>query len=631
MTTGSGNTSIIGGRDETNNKAIAWFVKTDGTSDAINFTFGDKEITAVAINSSGLALIAGNYTSLDDPSPVLHLVYAASAATVKDLDFSTSKGKILSVSLADEGKGIAGGYLVDSGKNKGYAGIIDYSATTPSLTSLNLDFEGSINSVAMNAHNQSIIAGIKADKKSYVAIVDDNFNVAVLDKSSVANMKIILAALTGSPLKLSATLGGFQTLGSSAKTTSEAKTLTKPSALDKRSLKSNNLRLANYIDKYAEKNAFYFIPAMVEGDLNSAIESASPARNAFSLFTASNNLFFTSTGVSTHIRQQRSIKQPSATGNKTAGLFSEDDLFASLDTQMKQDDSCVKEALEVNKSQVWVQAIGAFAYQSAQNQTPAFSPASGGVVLSYENRVMHDLLVGGGFSYLYTHIHEKKDAGYANINQESLFGYASWDNKWLYADATLLFGWFQTTQKRNIDLKGFDFTSSSSPSGWQLLPHLEVGYNYTKSKCFKTFEFRINPFIMLDYANSWQEGYKEHGSSPFNIKQKSQHGSLLRTELGARFYETFMFKNFSLTIEELGGYINTQVYDTGKVNASFVGYEGSFVVETLSSAQNLGVAQVSMILNPRNTVYPTTTLFYQGEYGSEYLSNQFTCEFAWRF
>ena len=133
-------------------------------------------------------------------------------------------------------------------------------------------------------------------------------------------------------------------------------------------------------------------------------------------------------------------------------------------------------------------------------------------------------------------------------------------------------------------MTGFSFRSSSHPNGWQLLPHLELGFKENIMNRSKINNFCLNPFAMLDWANAWQESYKEKGDSPFNAAQKAYYGSLLRTEAGLRFYETFFFQSWNFSIQEKISYVNTQSFNAGKVNAFLVGSPGSFTVETLSSA-----------------------------------------------
>jgi uncharacterized protein with beta-barrel porin domain len=271
------------------------------------------------------------------------------------------------------------------------------------------------------------------------------------------------------------------------------------------------------------------------------------------------------------------------------------------------------------------------AYQKPQNQTPDFNPSTIGAILAFDAKVSENSCVGGGASYLFTHIHEKQGAGQSNINQEDVFVYGSWDNRRFYIDGVLIAGPVQIRQVRNISMTGFDFTSSSRPNGWQLLPHLELGYNKIHLNQAQNFQYAVNPFAILDWANAWQGSYKEKGDGPFNAGQKSHYASLLRMELGMRIYETIAFNCWNLIFQEKGTYVYTQSFGMGKVNAFLVGSPGSFTVETLTSSQNLGVAQFAMIFEPLNARYPTSTIFYQGEFGTQYKSHQVNIEFAWSF
>ncbi|HAB98440.1 MAG TPA: hypothetical protein DCE71_01295, partial [Parachlamydiales bacterium] len=229
------------------------------------------------------------------------------------------------------------------------------------------------------------------------------------------------------------------------------------------------------------------------------------------------------------------------------------------------------------------------------------------------------------------HVHEKKGAGHSNINQEDVFAYASWTGKNFYLDLAAWGGPVQIDQVRDIHMTGFTFKSSSHPNGWQALPHIEIGFNTNRAKSTQDTVLIFNPFAMCDWSNAWQRSYKEHGSGPFNAGQRYRYGSLLRTEAGIRLYTTLFFDSWNLTIQEKGSYVNVQSFHPGKVNAYLVGFPGSFTVQTLTAAQNLGVGQFSLIFDPVKPYYPKIMTFYQGEFGSKFQSHQATLEFFLTF
>ena len=232
---------------------------------------------------------------------------------------------------------------------------------------------------------------------------------------------------------------------------------------------------------------------------------------------------------------------------------------------------------------LWFEALGAFASQQAQDQTVGFNPSMGGFILAFEALSHETVQIGGGAAYTFTHIHEHKDAGSARLNQEYLFAYATWSNEQFYVDAAVWGGIFQTHQTRHIRMTGFEFESTSDPKGFQLSPHIECGYDKAKyMHSSMESELVIDPFVMADWVNAWQDSYQETGDSPFNIEQRAQYSSFLRTEAGFRFYEMISFNTWRLILEEKGSYVYKKPFKVGTVNAFLVGSPGSFNVETFT-------------------------------------------------
>ncbi len=598
---------ILGGRDLTGSQpGYAALVSSSGSANSLTLTGGvatTGTIVSVSMNSSGNGIIGGQDLTGAVPAYAAHV---SSSGTVTPLTLAggiTTSGIINSVAMNDAGNSIIGGQDL-TGSQPGYAALVSLSGSvTPLPLGSTMETSGNIMIVAINSFGNGIIGGqdMTGSQPAYVALVSSSGTVTpLIFTGDMANSGWINTAAL--PRLIS-------------------------SLIPTTSLSGNNLTFANYINKWAPENAFYFIPATLDGTLNAALESSAPTRNAVSIYTASHNLFNLTTSFSTHIRNQESerlsLKKPHVVAQN---IQDSDQLLSSLTFPKKTPESPLP-----NPHSIWFQMIGALAYQKKQDQTVAFNPTTGGAILAYDRRVTKDWRLGGGVSYLFTHIHEKEDQGDSNTHQEDVFVYSSWDHQRFYIDMLLMGGAIQIDQVRNTQMTGFSFHSSSHPKGWQLLPHLELGVKKSLGQPSKTCQFCCNPLVMLDWANAWQGSYKEHGNSPFNAAQKSYYGSLLRTEAGLRFYETFFFEFWNFSIQEKVSYVNTHSFNAGKVNAFLVGSPGSFTVETLSSAQNLGVAQMAMTFDPVNGRYPASTLFYQGEFGSQYQSHQFYVELAWEF
>jgi uncharacterized protein with beta-barrel porin domain len=606
----SGN-GIIGGQDLTGfQPAYAALVSSSGTVSPLALTGGmstSGEILSVAINSSGNSIIGGQdltgsqaaYTALVSPSGTVTPLTLAGGVT--------TNGIINNVAINSSGNSIIGGQDL-TGSQPAYAALISASGTvTPLVLGSDMDTNGIIYSAAINDEGNGLIGGwnLIGSQPGYAALVSSSGTVTPLTLTGgiTINGWINSVAL----LPLSSLLRKIPTT----------------------SLSGNNLIFANYINEFASKDAFYFIPSVLNETLNAALQSAAPTRNGISIYIASCNLFNLTTSFANHIRNQQSEKslQQKKSIAVTENKLPCEELLTSLSIQKKPPSN----SLLGNPFSIWFETVGALAYQKSQHQTVSFSPTIGGAILGLDYMIMPELRVGGGISYLFTHIHEKEDQGHGNINQEEGFIYSSWDNQQFYVDILVMGGGVQIDQVRNTKMTSFSFRSSCHPNGWQFLPHLELGLKKNIMNQSKTNNFCLNPFAMLDWANAWQESYQEKGDSPFNAAQKAYYGSLLRTEAGLRLYETFFFQSWNLGIQEKISYVNTQSFNAGKVNAFLVGSSGSFTVETLSSAQNLGVGQLAISFDPLNACYPTSTLFYQGEFGRQYQSHQLNLELAWQF
>jgi hypothetical protein len=174
-------------------------------------------------------------------------------------------------------------------------------------------------------------------------------------------------------------------------------------------------------------------------------------------------------------------------------------------------------------------------------------------------------------------------------------------------------------------LTAFEFRTKAHPKGWQVSPHLEFGYDFNSNK------LTTEPFVMFDWINNWQKAHKEHGSGPFNAGHKRHYSSFLRSETGVRVYETFRFDRWNFVIQEKVSYVNKKPFNVGRIKAFLIGSPGTFTVETLTTTQNLGVAELEFIFQPHNLHYPRATLEYQGEFGSMYQSHLASLELTWKF
>jgi uncharacterized protein with beta-barrel porin domain len=280
---------------------------------------------------------------------------------------------------------------------------------------------------------------------------------------------------------------------------------------------------------------------------------------------------------------------------------------------------------------VWLSPFGEYAREKAQLQTPAFSMGIGGALVAFEYDSMNDNALGFAGAYVRTHIHEEQGIGSANVNQGYLTLYGTLTAANGYFDLGVWGGYYDSNNERQIVFPGTNQTATSNTHGWQLAPHFEVGYNALRLQNCGMKWFGVEPFLMGDWVANWESSFRERGGGDLNTGQNARFCSLLRGESGLRFHEILQLSWGNLVLREKGSYAYQKAFHTGKITAFLIGAPGSFIVNTLTSAQNLGVIEFSMLFVPAKSTRPYVDLRYQGEFGSQYQSHQGVIEIGKKF
>jgi outer membrane autotransporter protein len=241
-----------------------------------------------------------------------------------------------------------------------------------------------------------------------------------------------------------------------------------------------------------------------------------------------------------------------------------------------------------------------------------FSSVLGGAILGLDYQGWLEAPIGGGIAFTQGQVDEN-DLGHAKVDQVYAFLYETFVLSHCYADVAL---WGCYAQIRNVRNMG-PVTARSHPTAWLLTPHVELGGDLSFSG------WMMEPFAMLDWPNSWEKSFQEHGPGSENLEQKKQHASLLRTEAGLRFYESIEVESGRIVFLEKASYVNKKPFHVGTVTTSFLtGAPGLLTVDTLTSTQNLGVGEFAILFEPKKKTGSYASLSYQGEFGSTFQSHQ---------
>jgi len=350
-------------------------------------------------------------------------------------------------------------------------------------------------------------------------------------------------------------------------------------------------------------------------------------QNALTTYASQNGYLSSSQALVDHLRQKRF--HPELPTEKTVALAPDQLLTDASETRFNQKPTRPSETppeepqCDRDPFTIWITPYG----QYITEHTPAFNLGVGAAVGGIEYTTERDDVVGFGLAYVYTHVH--KNTGHGKVNQGFLTLYGTLNaSKW-YFDLGIWGGYYNTFNQRKI--AGRDATAKSNTSGWQMAPHFEVGYDgYWECEGDLNW-FGMEPFLSGDWVANWEHGLRERGAGSFDMRQKGRFCSEVRAETGLRFYQIAQCTWGRVVFREKISYAYQKTFHTGSIQAFVSGSPNSFTVNTLSGAQNLGVAEFSMLFIHHDPEKQYVDARYQGQFGAKYQSHQVMLELGTNF
>jgi len=372
-------------------------------------------------------------------------------------------------------------------------------------------------------------------------------------------------------------------------------------------LSGNAEKTANYLNKQAPESTLNLFEGLTGHALKHALDSVSPARNAFGNFITEQMAFSMSNLVSSHLDGVRLSRQPASSDKLTACLTA--DASNRVATPVKAQGSH-------SKFTGWVGGLAEYAHLEASDQNPGFNYLSEAVIVGLDYNPTNKDVVGGSIGYVHTHFRDDDHAGHGNINSyyAALYGNAFVGD--LYFSPAVWGVYNQADQTRQIHFTGFKKQAHADISSWQFIPHLEIGYEIDQSWG------AITPFTSADLAILWQEEFKEHGTSPFNAKQKANDSSMLRSETGLKFCEKWNYSWGAFLLKEKVSYAFEKPFGIGTVNTAFVGMPGAFTVTAVNQNLNLGTVGIDFLFAVGKKLPTKINFGYEGEFCGHFWSNE---------
>lgn len=554
----------------------------------------DVDIRDCDVSDSGLGLIGGY-----DSSDQCFLFQVSSTGVVSNVsgDPLSSDGGIESVAMNASGAGIFCGFDNAAG---GYGGTVTSGGVVSVLTGL--DTGGTFLDVCdINDSGEGIMGGQADSGDFYVVRVTSTGTVVNTSGVTLPNGQVQDVAISPEGVGIAG--------GDNFDNGEGYALLIAPNgaATELTGIPSGGIRGVGISGEGADESG---------GISNSVVPTSFGPANSYA-----NQLFLLTHILESHYTKFHKSFNRGTSSNTEAPASTEVGLIASVGDNFLR---FAPSECDTPNYSVWGAFFGDYIYQGTTDAIPAFSNKIAGALFGFDYKGLNSCVVGGGLSYLFDYVHYSRSLGHAQIHQETGVLYASLNQDLLFFNLSLWGGSYQLFNKRHA-IAGI--TSNASLVGWLLSPHAELSFPYLINDCGG-----IDPFVMVDWANNWQEKTTESGSSGFNLEVPSQYTSLLRTEAGLRFYQIFENSWGRLVVQEKGSYVYKKPFDTGAVSTAFVGSVSTFSIETFSSTtQNLAVGQLSFNFIPMDPKYPYSSIDYQGEFGSSFQSHLLTWEIGVEF
>ncbi|MBX9922500.1 MAG: autotransporter domain-containing protein [Rhabdochlamydiaceae bacterium] len=382
--------------------------------------------------------------------------------------------------------------------------------------------------------------------------------------------------------------------------------------IDTNSLTGNRLTVANYMNEHSLNSTLSLVSSLEGNALKAALDAISPAKNAFGTYIVEQNAFSLSNQLASHIDSKRSFPKE------------EHSHIAALVVDANEEIIRYPNSSEKTLS-TWVSGFGELAHQNSSEQNPAFHYATGGALAGLDYNLTKEAVTGIALGYSRTYFHDTHHMGRGHINSyfTSIYGNAPIGPFYI---SPAIWGIFnQINNIRNISFSEIAEQAKAHIFSWQLVPHLEAGYQFQIPFCV------ITPYTSADLAIIWQRGYQEHGASPFNTSQKRNNSSMVRSETGLKFFEKWEKDWGSFMLKEQVSYVFEKPYGIGFVNASLVGTPSSFTVTAVDQNLNLATVGIDFICSIGERKPLQIGLGVKGEFGSNYQLGELLLDVTKRF
>lgn len=380
----------------------------------------------------------------------------------------------------------------------------------------------------------------------------------------------------------------------------------------------NLQKVANYINQVGQTAAMQPILGKLirlsQDQLTEALSSISNARNAFFPWVAAETSFGFSQILEDRLAELRwfsfqadqfgSLEKKKPASAKKGLMAAAKDLPQGIPQAASHRDKPYA---------LWVEGLGSFVYQKAQEQNPAYHAQTGSGMLGFDY-YRDSIRTIASFAYGSSAIQAAQDSGKGHIDSFAFSWIAEGTMQNAYLEVGCIGAYNRNESHRHIFFPGFDAIAEAKFSTWQAVPHFSIGYDYLMDGCI------LEPFLTGDCAVLFQDGFSEHGAAPLNVRQPHLTAELFQAQTGLRGYIS-QFTSWGFWLFQFtGAYQYKKGWGIGRIaDVFFVGFPPGYTVISLEQAQNAFVPNAELFIRSDRGIFGS--LAYHGEFAGQYIAN----------
>ena len=278
---------------------------------------------------------------------------------------------------------------------------------------------------------------------------------------------------------------------------------------------------------------------------------------------------------------------------------------------------------------IWINPLGFIYSQEGRQEAPGFTAHTYGVVSGIDHLFSDHWGIGLGIGYSHEQLHWKHQAGKSRANSAYLGPYLKYDSEYFYSDFLILGAGNFYDVDRKIVFSGFSREADSDPTTWNLSEILLAG---VRLKLFNVDNFFIQPEIMLDQLNVFQESFQEKGANSIDLSVERKYSSFLRSLVNARFVKEWAISNVCVVPSVNVGWFRTTPLTGSHYTSSFredTFCSPNFTVTSFHKAIDQLLVGAQLLISCQGDFQ--LSIGYEGNFGKGTKVNEMNVSMCWKF